>query len=300
MSLTRTHAVVLIAAVLTTVGIGFVGGVAGQASFTVEDQTITPDGGEITVSHSGAEAYLQIDHSTLPANWTVERPAAAQGNSDETTWVGGVPNPATVRLIPDGAASVGKTVELTVTIDDGNNQETLNVTVSPEPVSFADQEIAASGGTVNVDSKDAEGYVQIDLGSVPDGWTVTNPEPETNYNSEEIAWTSPAAETLRFDLSPPAGVDAAGQTIDFTGTVDDSYRQDTFTVTLVETHESGVSQTVADAATSQGDDSQLGSLDILDAYSAYLETGEVAGTEFDSGLSFLDLYSWRLENPPSE
>ncbi|MFQ3476821.1 hypothetical protein HKK80_11270 [Halonotius sp. F2-221B] len=292
----RPRTVLLLTIAVAVLSISFAGGAAAQASFTVEDQTIAPDGGQINVSHNGADAYLQIDHSTLPANWTVERPDAAQGNVDETTWFGGVPNPAMITVIPDGEASIGETVEFTATIDDEGNQDTFNVTVSPDPISFSDQEIAASGGTVSVDSKDAESYVQVDLSNVPDGWEVTNPDPETNYNTEEIAWTSPAAETLSFDITPPDDVDAAGQSIEFTGTVDDSYRQDTFTVTFVETHESGVSQTVADAATSQGNDDQLDSLDILDAYSTYLETGEVNGKEFDDGLPFLDLYSWKLEN----
>jgi hypothetical protein len=295
----RSRTVLLLAIAVAVLSVSFAGGAAAQESFTVEDQTIAPDGGQINVSHSGANAYLQIDHSTLPANWAVEKPAGAQGNADESTWVGGVPNPATITVIPDGEASIGKTIEFTATIDDEDNQDTFNVTVSPDPISFSDQEVAASGGAVSVDSKDAEAYVQIDLSNVPEGWDVTNPDPETNYNpaAEEVAWTSPAAETLSFDISPPADVDAAGQSIEFTGTVDDSYRQDTFTVTFVETHESGVSQPVADAAKSVGDDNTLGSLDILDAYSSYLDNGKVAGEEFESGLSFLDLYSWKLENP---
>jgi len=296
----RIRIAVLVAVTLTLVSVTFVGGAAAQASFTVDDQTIAPDGGQINVSHNGADAYLQIDHSSLPSNWSVDRPDAASGNADETTWFGSVPNPASITLIPDGDASIGESVELTATIDDGGNQETFNVTVTPEPVSFADQEVAASGGTVSVDSKDAEAYVQVDLSNVPDGWTVDNPEPETNYNTEEIAWTSPASDTLRFDISPPEGVDAAGQSIEFTGTVDNSYRQDTFTVTFVETHESGVSQTIADAAKSQGTDSKLDTLDILDAYSSYLDNGKVNGKEFESGLSFLDLYSWKLSSPSSE
>lgn len=296
----RPRTVLLLTIVVAVISVSFAGGAAAQASFTVEDQTITPGGGEINVSHNGADAYLQIDHSTLPANWTVERPNAAQGNADETTWFGGVPNPATITVVPDGEASISETVEFTATIDDEGNQDTFNVTVAPDPISFSDQEIAASGGTVNIDSKDAGAYVQVDLSNVPDGWEVTNPDPKTNYNSEEIAWTSPAAETLSFDITPPDDVDAAGQSVEFTGTVDDSYRQDTFNVTFVESHESGVSQTVVDAATSQGNNDQLDSLDILDAYSTYLETGEVNGKEFDSSLSFLDLYSWRLENPPTD
>ena len=300
LSQTEPRTVLLLTTVVAVISISFVGGAAAQASFTVADQTIAPDGGQINVSHSGADAYLQIDHSTLPANWTVERPNAAQGNADETTWVGGVPNPASITVRPDGEASIGETVELTATIDDGNNQDTFNVTVSPDPISFSDQEIAASGGAVSVDSKNADAYVQVDLSNVPDGWEVTNPDPETNYNTEEITWTSPAAEMLSFDITPPDDVDAAGQSIEFTGTVDDSYRQDTFTVTFVKTHESGVSQTVVDAVKSQDSEDQLGSLTILDAYSTYLETDEVDGKEFESSLPFLDLYSWRLENPSAD
>lgn len=295
-SMIRSRTVLLFVIVAAIISVSFVGGAAAQSSFTVEDQTIAPDGGEINVSHNGADAYLQIDHSSLPSNWTVDRPSAAQGNAEETTWTGGVPNPASLTLIPDGEASIGETVELTATVDDINNQDTFNVTVTPDPVSFSDQDVAASGGTVSVDSKDAEAYVQVDLSNVPEGWEVTNPDPETNYNADEIAWTSPAAETLSFDITPPDNVDAAGQSIEFTGTVDNSYRQDTFTVTFVETHESGVSQDVADAAKSQGDDNKLDSLDILDAYSSYLENGKVEEYDNIDGLEILDLYAWYLEN----
>ena len=293
----RPRRVLMIAVAVAIASVALSGGAAAQTSFTVEDQTIAPDGGSINVSHNGAEAYLQIDHSTVPANWTVERPTNAQGNEDETTWVGGVPNPASITLIPDSYAAVGQTVELTATIDDTNNQDTFNVTVVPDPVSFSDQEIAASGGTVSIDSKDAESYVQIDLSNVPQDWEITNPKPEpVGSNSEEIAWTSPSVETLQFDITPPEGTNATGKSIEFTGTVDNSYRQDTFVVTFVGTHESGVPQSVADAAKSQGDDNKLDSLDILDAYSSYLENGKVEEYENINGLDILDLYSWYLQS----
>ena len=175
---------------------------AAQPSFTVADQTITPDGGQISVDHNGANAYLQIHHATLPAGWTVERPDSAAGNSDETAWTGTVPNPASLTLIPADDTSVGETVELVAVIDEKSNQETFNVSV----------EATAAPG----------------------------------------------------DL--PAELDP--------------------TATNAVVAEAGV-----------GDYSQLGTLDILDAYATYLETGTVGDTEIESSIPILDLYAYRLENP---
>lgn len=44
------------------------------------------------------------------------------------------------------------------------------------------------------------------------------------------------------------------------------------------------------------DYTQLETLDILDAYSTYLDTGTVGDTELESSISILDLYAYRLEN----
>ncbi|MFQ3476823.1 hypothetical protein HKK80_11280 [Halonotius sp. F2-221B] len=144
---------------------------AGQPSFSVADQTVSPEGGQVSIDHDGADAYLQIHHETLSAGWSVERPASATGNSDETAWTGSVPNPATITLVPDGDASTGETVELTVIIDDESNQETFNVTI--EDTTSGDVPAALDATTVNAVVAETDGasdYTQLETLDILDAY----------------------------------------------------------------------------------------------------------------------------------
>jgi hypothetical protein len=54
---------------------------------------------------------------------------------------------------------------------------------------------------------------------------------------------------------------------------------------------------VVSATDGANDYTQLGTLDILDAYGSYLEDNTVGNTELDSSIPILDLYAYAIENP---
>ncbi|MFQ3476820.1 PGF-CTERM sorting domain-containing protein [Halonotius sp. F2-221B] len=200
--------------ILSVAAVGFAAPAAAQESFTVEDQEISTDGGEIEINHNGADAYLQIDHSSLSDDWEIDRPDAASGNADETTWTGGVPNPASIGLTPPDDVEDGDTFDITVTIDDSSNQETFTLTVSedasgpsytldggPAPVGQSFNQYANLSGSIAWQGQD----ITVDSG-LPNGDIQLRERIDTE-NTRLAAEYSVSGGSLTFDTEDREGGD---------------------------------------------------------------------------------------------
>jgi hypothetical protein len=307
---------------------------SATATVTASGATGGVDVFELTLAASGSEATLE-DVSVLTDGTAGPLTDIQYGPNDQTVTVrvttldATYENASTISLF-DADVSNGEngTVDLAVTgvstVQDTNLEpytigqtggakiEFTGDTQAPtDSINIPNKTIPADGGTITVSNQSAAAYLQLDTSELPEGWTVSDPQPiGFSFTQKESAWLYPVPETVSLNITPTN--DSTGQSGVITATVDDSENQDTFTVTAGEGEvddgppastpvpEDVASPAVVNAVVTAGSDDELGTLDILDGYAAYLDTGEVNGVTIDSSLTLLDLYSWRIENPGVE
>lgn len=289
-------AVVLLGALLT---VGMTSGVAAQSTdnSTFEDQLITADDGNATVSIDvNADTFVTID-ATLPANWSVESTVGPSGAEaafvdGNYSWIQGGSGTYTLQLdVPGGETGQSGSFTVLRRVDSVTQTDTFDATVVTEPVSVADQSISTDGGNVTA-TIPANSFVRIDTAQLPDGWTISGTTPNADIVDNTVNWISPASDdTYSFELVPPQDV-SSGTEVNFTASADVDGNSDSFTVTVTDTHESGASQNLVNTVSKQAGDDELDSTDILYAWSEYKRTGSVDNTPVETPSELLFLWDW--------
>ncbi|MFQ3476834.1 hypothetical protein HKK80_11335 [Halonotius sp. F2-221B] len=307
---------------------------SATATVTASGATGGVDVFELTLAASGSEATLE-DVSVLTDGTAGPLTDIQYGPNDQTVTVrvttldATYENASTISLF-DADVSNGEngTVDLAVTgvstVQDaslepytigqtsGTQIEFTGDTQAPtDSIDIPNKTLPADGGTITVSNQSADAYLQLDTSELPEGWTVSDPQPiGFAFTQNESTWLYPVPGTVSLNITPANESVAQSGTI--TATVDDIENQDTFTVTIGDggsddgppastpVPEDVAQPAVVNAVITAGPDSELDTLDILDGYADYLETGAVNGTEVETGLTLLDLYSWRLDNPGVE
>ena len=307
---------------------------AATATVTTSGATSGIDVFELTLAVSGSETATLDDVSVLTDGTAGPLTDIQYGPNDQTVTVrvttldATYGNASTIPLFDvDVSNAESGTVDLAVTgvttvrdenltpytigQTNGTQIDFTGDTQSPaDSINISNKTLPADGGTITVDSQDAKAYLQLDTSDLPDGWTVSDPQPVGFvFSQNESTWLYPVPETVSLNITPDSS-NATGLSGKITATVDDSENQDTFAVTIAENGtDDGKNVTtpvpddiagpaVVSAVIGAGDDDQLDTLDILDSYALYLENGGVVnGVEVGNSLTILDLYTWRLNNP---
>ena len=253
----------------------------GTLEYTFEDA------GEYTVEAEKAprpqvgKAFLN-DSVTVTVNEVVEPGAVELTNVDLT------PNEVDANTTNDHTLTFDA-----VNVSDDNSTDSFTVTV-PEAATLDDANNVnvtdADGETVAVEGLDVSGNeitfdVNPDTDATNRDLTV---EADITVSAPDVAETTEAEITI--------GVEDSDDTSDSAAATLTVVPEDDVASEVPEGQDAAAVNAIVDSA---GVDNytQLQTLDILDAYSSFLDDGTVGETELENSLPILDFYAYALENP---